>query len=73
MDGRQASGEEKPSRSVLDWLLVAGVTCIFLFFAGIARVPKIQLHWVPAALLTAALLLFLLVSGVALWRTTRFN
>jgi glucose uptake protein GlcU len=73
MDGRQAAGEAKPSRSALDWLLVASVTCIFLFFARMARVPQIQLHWAPAALLTAALVLLLVVCGLALWRTTRFN
>jgi hypothetical protein len=31
------------------------------------------LHWAPAALLTAALVLLLVVCGLALWRTTRFN
>src|SRR3977135_3078917 len=28
-DGRQAAGEEKPSRRALDWILVVGATCIF--------------------------------------------
>jgi glucose uptake protein GlcU len=73
MDGRQASGEEKPSRSALDWFLVASATLVFIIFARMARVPQIPVHWAPATLLTAALLLLLLVSGLALWRTTRFN
>jgi hypothetical protein len=38
-----------------------------------ARVPQIQLHWAPAVLLAGALVLLLVVCGLALWRTTRFN
>src|SRR5579864_4487109 len=70
MDGRQAADEPVPSRSVWDWLLVAAVTAIFLVFASIARVPQLSLNWVPAALLTAALLVLLFICTLALWRTT---
>ena len=73
MDGRQLAGEPKPSRSVLDWLLVVAATSVFLIFATMARVPQMSLHWAPAALLTAALFLLLMICGLALWRTTRFN
>ncbi len=73
MDGRQLAGELKPSRSVLDWLLVVAATSVFVIFAVVARVPQMSLHWAPAALLTAVLFLFLIISGLALWRTTRFN
>ena len=74
MNGRQAAGElVKPSRSAWDWLLVAGASGIFVLFAAIARVPQMSLHWGPVALLIAALLLLLLICGLALWRTTRFN
>lgn len=73
MDGRQAAGEAKASRSAWDWLLVAAATAIFVIFATIARVPQMSLHWGPAALLSAALLLLLLICGLALWRTTRFH
>jgi len=74
MDGRQAASElVKPSRSAWDWLLVAGATAIFVAFAAMARVPQMSLHWGPAALLIAALLLLLLICGLALWRTTRFH
>jgi len=73
MDGRQLAGELKPSRSVLDWLLVVAATSVFVIFAVMARVPPMSLHWAPAALLTAVLVLFLIISGLALWRTTRFN
>src|SRR5713226_9590533 len=33
MDGRQLAGELKPSRSVLDWLLVVAATSVFVIFA----------------------------------------
>ena len=73
MDGRQAAGESQPSRSAWDWLLVVGASSIFAFFAAAARIPQISLRFEPAALLTAALLVLLFVSGLALWRTTRFH
>jgi glucose uptake protein GlcU len=73
MDGRQAEGEITPSRSLLDWFLVAGATAIFIFFAALARVPEISFHLAPAAALSAAILVLLLVCGLALWRTTRFH
>src|SRR5260370_36042407 len=73
MDGRQLLGEEEPSRSALDWLLVIAATSVFVIFGAMARVPQMSLHWGPAALLTAVLFLFLIICGLALWRTTRFN
>jgi glucose uptake protein GlcU len=73
MDGRQAAGESVPSRSIWDWLLVAGATGTFVVFAAMARVPELSLNWVPTALLTAALLVLLFVCALALWRTTRFH
>jgi drug/metabolite transporter (DMT)-like permease len=73
MDGRQAIGEIKPSRRTWDWLLVAGASGIFLVFAAMARVPQMSFHVGPAVLLAAASLLLLVICGVALWRTTRFN
>jgi len=73
MEGRQAAGEAAHSRTVWDWLLASAAAAIFLFFASMARVPQLSLHWGPAALLTAVLLVLLLVCGFALWRTTRFN
>jgi glucose uptake protein GlcU len=73
MDGRQAAGELKPSRSALDWLVVAVATGIFTVFATMARAPRLSFHWGPAAVLSAATLALLLVCGLNLWRTTRFH
>jgi drug/metabolite transporter (DMT)-like permease len=73
MDGRQSSGEVKPSRTALDWLLVAAATAIFAYFGLTARLPQIQLNWPPALLLSAATLTLLLICGATLHRTTRFH
>jgi hypothetical protein len=73
MDGRQAAGESAPSRTFWDRLVVAVATAIFVIFASNARVPQLSLNWVPAALLTAALLVLLFICTLALWRTTRFH
>ena len=73
MEGRQAAGESRPSRSAWDWLLVLGATAIFVVFAARARVPQMSLHWGPVLFLSAALLVLLVVCGLSLWRTTRFH
>jgi len=73
MDGRQAAGESAPSRTIWDWLLVAAASAIFIVFASMARVPQLSLNWLPAALLTIALLVLLFICTVALYRTTRFH
>jgi len=72
-EGRRAASESRPSRSALDWLLVAVASTILLAFASIARVPQFSFHWVPALVLTAALLLLLFLCGRKLWRTTGFH
>jgi len=73
MDGRRLLSEPKPSRGTLDWLLVVFATSVFVIFAAMARMPQLSLRWGPAALLTAALFLLLIICGLALWRTTRFH
>jgi drug/metabolite transporter (DMT)-like permease len=73
MDGRQSASEAKPSRTAIDWLLVAVATAIFVFFGATARLPQIQLNWPPALILSAATLALLLLCGVTLHRTTRFH
>ncbi len=73
MQGMQVVGESKPSRSLLDWVLVAGATGIFVVSAAMARAPGMPFHWAPAALLIMTILVLLFVCGAALWRTTRFN
>jgi drug/metabolite transporter (DMT)-like permease len=73
MDGRQAASEAKPARTAIDWLLVAAVTAIFVYFATTARLPQIPINWPPALILSAATLALLLICGLSLHRTTRFH
>jgi drug/metabolite transporter (DMT)-like permease len=73
MQGMQMAGEVRPPRTTWDWILVAVATGIFIFFATLARAPRLSFHWVPAALLIGATVALLLVCGATLWRTTRFN
>src|SRR6476661_3159265 len=73
MQGRQTAGEVRPPRTVWDGLLVAVASGIFVFFASLARAPRMSFLWAPALLLIAATLALLVVCGVTLWRTTRFN
>jgi drug/metabolite transporter (DMT)-like permease len=73
MQGMQMTGEVRPPRTVWDWMLVAVATGIFIFFATLARAPRMSFHLGPAILLVTATLVLLLVCGTTLWRTTRFN
>jgi len=73
MDGRQSASEARPSRTALDWLLVAVASGVFIFFGATARLPQIQLNWPPALLLSAATLTLLLICGAMLHRTTHFH
>jgi hypothetical protein len=73
MQGQQVAGEIRPPRTIWDWILVAVATTIFVFFASMARAPRMAFHWGPAVLLVTATLALLLVCGTTLWRTTRFN
>jgi glucose uptake protein GlcU len=73
MDGRQSASEAKPSRTAIDWLLVAVATAAFAYFGATARLPQIQLNWPPAVILSAATLTLLLICGLTLHRTTRFH
>ncbi|MGC1414913.1 MAG: GRP family sugar transporter [Candidatus Acidiferrum sp.] len=60
-------------RTWLDWLLVIAATGIFFTLAVFARAPNLALNWPALAALAAAMLIFLLACGLALWRVTRFN
>jgi drug/metabolite transporter (DMT)-like permease len=72
-EGRQAAGEALPSRTAIDWVLVAAATAVLLAFASITHVPQFSFHWGPALILSAALVLLLFLCGLKLWRTTRFH
>jgi glucose uptake protein GlcU len=73
MQGMQTAGEIRPPRTIWDWLLVSVATGIFVFFATLARAPRMSFQWGPALLLVVATVALLLLCGTTLWRTTRFN
>ncbi len=73
MQGAEASGESRSSRTPLDWLLVAVASGVFIYFATLAHAPSLPFHGLVAVLLSLAILVLLVISGWMLWRTTRFN
>jgi hypothetical protein len=73
MQGMQTAGEVRPPRTMWDWLLVAAATGIFVYFGTLARAPRMFFHWGPALLLITATAALLVICGLTLWRTTRFN
>lgn len=72
MEGKEFEGGLS-RRTLVDWLLVGGVTGIFIALAAIARLPRVDINLGWAAAVTAAMLLLLVGCGIALWRTTRFS
>jgi glucose uptake protein GlcU len=73
MDGRRAESEVKTARGWWDWVVVAAATGVFALLGSVARVPQMNLHWGAIAALAAASVALLIICGVALWRTTRFQ
>ncbi|MGB2591342.1 MAG: EamA family transporter [Candidatus Acidiferrum sp.] len=75
--GDSADAAERPAgrhrRTWLDWLLVIAATAIFCALAVLARAPNLTLNWPALIALAAAMLVFLVACGFALWKTTRFN
>jgi sugar transport protein len=72
MEGREFEGGLS-RRSLVDWLLVGGVTAIFVALAAMARLPHMDINLRRAAAVSVAMLVLLVGCGIALWRTTRFS
>jgi glucose uptake protein GlcU len=73
MNGRTTVGEAAPSRRWWDFSLIGTATAVFVVFGTLARVPQMDLRWGPAAILSAVSLALLVICGVVIWRTTRFQ
>jgi hypothetical protein len=72
MEGKEF--QQTPSRrSLLDWLLVCGVTAVFVALAAMTRLPRVDIDLRWAATVSVAMLLLLVGCGIALWRITRFS
>jgi drug/metabolite transporter (DMT)-like permease len=72
MEGHEYSSG-RTRRTWVDWLLVAGATFIFAVLGAMARVPQMEIRMGWLALLSTAMLLVLVVGGIALWRVTKFT
>jgi drug/metabolite transporter (DMT)-like permease len=73
MQGKDASSESRGVRRPLDWIVVAVATGVFVFFATLAHAPSLPFNGLIALLLSISIVILLVVCGVTLWRTTRFN
>jgi glucose uptake protein GlcU len=73
MDGRSAEGEVVSRRGIVDWIVVAAATGVFIYFSSIAGVPRMDFGWVAAGILSVVSLGMLAVCGVVIWRTTGFR
>jgi hypothetical protein len=60
-------------RSGFDWFLIVLASAVFIGMAAYARAPQIDVSWGAVVALSVAMLLVLVMYGVALWKTTRFN
>jgi hypothetical protein len=72
MEGREFEGGGS-DRTFLDWLIIGGVTAIFVVLAVMAQLPHMDINLRWAAAVMTAMLLLLVGCGIALWRTTRFS
>ena len=73
MQGEDASSESRSVRRPLDWIVVGVATSVFIFFATLAHAPSLPFNGLIATLLSVAIMILLIICGVTLWRTTRFN
>jgi glucose uptake protein GlcU len=73
MDGRTSADEVAPTRRWWDWLLLAAATGVFVIFGAMARVPRMALRWGPAAVLSVVSVGMLVICGLVIWRTTKFQ
>ena len=72
MEGREFGGGGK-RRTLIDCMLIAGTTAVFMVLAAVARVPRMDMHLTWAATLATAMLVLLVGCGITLWRTTGFR
>jgi len=72
LEGRNTD-ESSRKHTWLDWLLVVSATGVFVAAMAFGHLPHLGLAWGWAAALVLAMLAFLVATGAALWRTTRFN
>jgi drug/metabolite transporter (DMT)-like permease len=72
MEGGEPRAGAK-GRTILDWVLVGGVTALFVALAGVAEIPRAEINLKWALVISVAMVALLIGGGMALWRRTRFN
>jgi hypothetical protein len=72
MEGREFEAGGKP-RTLIDGILIAASSAVFIASAAVARVPRMDMHLTWAAALVAAMLVLLVGCGISLGRTTGFR
>jgi drug/metabolite transporter (DMT)-like permease len=72
LEGKSVLAESQ-GRTAFDWLLIVLASGVFILVGAYARAPQIEVNWGAVIALSLAMLLMLAVSGIALWKTTRFN
>jgi hypothetical protein len=60
-------------RTLIDWILIAGTTAVFIALAMVARIPRMDMHIGWTVALASAMLVLLASCGIVLWRTTQFR
>jgi drug/metabolite transporter (DMT)-like permease len=65
--------DAKVRRTWVDWLIVGTATAIIIFFGAMARAPQIAVKGTWVAVLVVLMVTMLVVTGLSLWRTTRFS
>jgi drug/metabolite transporter (DMT)-like permease len=72
LEGREFEAGGK-RRTVIDGILIAATSAVFIALAAVARVPRMDMHLTWAAALVAAMLVLLVGCGISLGRTTGFR
>ena len=72
MEGR-AYEAATSRRTLLDWLLIAGTTGLFVVLAAMANFPHIEISLYWALALAAAMLALLLTCAIFLWANHRVS
>jgi drug/metabolite transporter (DMT)-like permease len=72
MEGREFEAGGK-RRTLIDYILIAATSAVFMVSAAVARVPRMDMHLTWAAALAAAMLVLLASCGISLGRTTGFR
>ena len=64
---------DRSGRTWVDWLLVAGASCVFGVLGGMAGIPHMEIHMGWLFVLSLAMVVVVVIGGIALFRVTKFT